>query len=518
MSLPEEWSWRVGPGGLGALWRGRTLASAYDPNREARRRAEALPVATLYVILGWGTGHLARALAQLRSESVVLALEPHPGRASAARQHPEWRETPDRVVFVEGSEVPYGWLMGFPPTAIHLLVHPGLEGEPEVEALQQACRVFLERQTVNSRTLQRFAGLWGRNLAHNLRRRDLETAKPWRGILRGGSAVIAAAGPTLEQALTQLGSPASRPWPLVAVDSAVAPLLSRGWVPDVVVSMDAQYWNARHLDHWSGTVVAELVSHPMATGRGRTVLLGSSIPPVADVEGQELPRLPSGGSVATAAAAFCSWLGTRSLLWLGLDLAWSSTGTHARPSLIHTLWLSQNERRQPLESLWLSWALSQPRITLPGGSGPAARVDQRLYLYAQWFDEAARAGLIPPSYRLLSRAPIPSFQEVASPGDFFARHPPLPLKPPRPIAVAGLGPRLQALRASWFAWREGRANYPTAMEKTWVEWLGPVEAGLRRWNLAPLREEWERRCTIVDAFFEGTFRGYAETEHARHRR
>lgn len=506
MSLPEEWTWKEGPGGLGALWKGRTLTSCYDPHRDAVRKAERLSDAALYVLFGWGTGHLARALVHHRPNSLVVAVEPHPGRAAAARQHPDWREEVERLVLWETDEVPYAWMAGFPHSRIHLTLHPGLEAEPDLIHLMRSSQVFLDRHAVNHRTLERFARLWGRNARRNLALEKGETAQPWAKALVGRSVAIAAAGPSLEEALDQLAALPRDSFTLIAVDSAVGALAARGFRADLVVSMDAQYWNARHLDALQDeTLVVELVSQPsvIRRHRGRVVIVGSSIPVVADLEQGRFPRLASGGSVATAAATFASFLGASRILWLGLDLSWFEGRTHARPGLADTLLLSRSGRLEPADSLLLAQTLSQIRVPIPSLDGERLRVDQRHSLYALWLDEAAQSGLIPPGERLLPRTTLPRFPAAASVRAFFEAAPSGRLIPPprRPLPAARLP--YEAIRALWFDWRAGRrAAFPEALVQTWADWLGPVHAARQRYRLPDLDREWEVRCAIVDSFFD----------------
>ncbi len=510
MNLPEEWTWKKGPGGLGALWKGKTLTSSYSPRQDALRKAQHLPEAALYVVLGWGTGHLARSLAEIHDDSLVLAMEPHPGRAFAAREHPEWTEAVERVFFLQETEVPYGLLSGFPYHSIHILFHPALEEEPDLTALKNAISIYLDRQAVNFRTLKRFAGLWGRNLRYNLECDRLESANAWKGSMNGSSLMIAAAGPSLDAALQQLKGIEPSSYTLLAVDSALPALRARALVPDAVVSMDAQYWNSRHVDSLDGeTLVVELVSHPsvIRRHRGRVVVTGSSIPPVADLEAQRFPHLPSGGSVATAAASFAALLGVSHTLWLGLDLSWVGGRTHASPALAETLIQASAHRLEPPETKNLGASLSQPRVPITTLEGKTILVDQRHHLYALWLDEAQANRLIPNGHRLFAQTTIPRFLPEDSAAAFLQKHPSRKICPPKIEPWQAPLQEYADIRRAWYAWRQDPSTaYPQKLSQTWNEWLGPTYTSLQRFRFRSLEKEWAERCAIIDDFFSDNTR------------
>lgn len=506
MRLPEEWSWKRGPGGLGALWKGKTLTSSYAPLQDSLRKAQHFPDVALYVLLGWGTGHLARALAQTRPQSLVIAIEPHPGRVLAAREHPEWSEESPRVVYLQENEVPYGWLSGFPHHSVHIQIHPGMEDEPELIALKTSCHIYLDRQAVNFSTLRRFAGLWGRNVRRNLESERLESARAWAGSLRGRSLLIAAAGPTLEESLDQLDRLDASTYTLLAVDSALSALVARHLVPDAVVSMDAQYWNSRHLDGLTEeTLVVELVSHPsvIRRHRGRVVVTGSSIPPVADLEGRRFPHLPSGGSVATAAASFAALMEASHILWLGLDLSWVRGRTHARPALGESLIRAMAHRLDTAETRNLSSSMSQPRVPIQGHRGEGLLVDQRHHLYALWLDEAHAHRLIPESYRLFPQTSIPRFGPEQDIAHFLRKHPSEKVQSPPPDPWRAPLREYAEIKSAWFTWRQKPEEpFPHQLQQTWNEWLGPTYASLQRYQFESLSKEWAERCSIIDDFFQ----------------
>ena len=118
-----------------------------------------------------------------------------------------------------------------------------------------------DRREVNLNTLRRFGRLWVRNLLANLPlflraagTRELE------GLFAGMPALLLAAGPSLEPVLAVLPALAER-LVLVAVDTSYRLCRQAGVKPDLLVTVDPQYWNSRHLD-WAELEGILLASEP----------------------------------------------------------------------------------------------------------------------------------------------------------------------------------------------------------------------------------------------------------------
>lgn len=163
-----------------------------------------------------------------------------------------------------------------------------------------------------------------------------EDPSPLTSLPRIQSAIVIASGPSLGAAkgLIQnaLGS-ATRPW-IVAVDTALKPLLEMGMRPDAVVSIDEHVTPERICVDQSAGI--ELVYFPLVKRevlerwRGNRSVAYSSSPVFAELR-RNLPRteLFAGGSVIHPAVDLAVRLGARTVTLVGADFAFLGEQTHA---------------------------------------------------------------------------------------------------------------------------------------------------------------------------------------------
>ncbi|MDR3191533.1 MAG: DUF115 domain-containing protein [Treponema sp.] len=456
------------------VFRGRYVHSARDPAREARRLAEILPLPGAgraagpgaqgggpVVILGFGLGYTAEAAAERTPGRPLVLVE---RRREILKKALETRNldrflSENRIVFVVGGsgEAVSG--------ALSLFDRPGAGGNPpdilrnraltELDpdwyaGVEGRIRAWIGRNEVNAATLRRFGKRWVRNLARNLEAiRDIPGVKRLEGILAGGPAAkgegpengrespagnsrpglpvfLAAAGPSLDLAGPLLKEIRKR-CVIVAVDTSLRFMLSRGIDPDFAVAVDPQYWNARHLDRsaaertWliaESAVYPPVLRHPF---RG-SFLCRSLFPLGRFIEDRVDPKgaLGAGGSVATSAWDFARLLGAPSVWIAGLDLSFPELKTHFRGALFETRSHAESGRRLPAET-WSVRALrdGQPLMAAAAGGGEVL-TDRRLSLYAAWFESRFREY---PETRNYSLSPggisIPGL-ELASPEALLA--------------------------------------------------------------------------------------------------
>ncbi|MDR1637655.1 MAG: DUF115 domain-containing protein [Treponema sp.] len=413
------------------VFRGRYVHSARDPVREARRLAETLPLSGPaagaggpVVILGFGLGYTAEAAAERAPGRPLVVVE---RRREILKKALETRNldrflSENRIVFVVGGSG--GAVSG----ALSLFAGPGGTGAPpeilknraltDLDAdwyagVEGRIRAWTSRDEVNAATLRRFGKRWVRNLARNLEAiRDVPGIGGLEGLLAGGAGsngedpagnappgipvFLAAAGPSLDLAGPLLKEIRKR-CVIVAVDTSLRFILSRGIDPDFAVVVDPQYWNARHLDRsaagrtWliaESAVYPPVLRHPF---RG-SFLCRSLFPLGRFIEDRVDPKgaLGAGGSVATSAWDFARLLGAPAVWIGGLDLSFPGLKTHFRGALFETRSHAESGRRLPAET-WSVRALrdGQP-LTAPAAGGGEVLTDRRLSLYAAWFENRFR--------------------------------------------------------------------------------------------------------------------------------
>ena len=151
------------------------------------------------------------------------------------------------------------------------------------------------------------------------------------GAFDGVPAVVAAAGPSLDRVIADLQRLQDRAL-IIAVDTALRPLMARGIAPHLAVAVDPSERNARHLSNLDGAgdtwFVAEPGVHPHAfpTFAGRTFVfrVGDNHPwPRLASLGITRGTLDAWGSVLVSALDLAIRLGARPIAIVGADLAYT---------------------------------------------------------------------------------------------------------------------------------------------------------------------------------------------------
>lgn len=150
-------------------------------------------------------------------------------------------------------------------------------------------------------------------------------------------AIIVAAGPSLEKNIKQLREAKGKAL-IVCVDSAVKYVLREGIVPDFLVCVDPK----KPLDRFDGN--ASIKEIPLVVSLdtnykvldlldGCDVIFASGdndyVSSLYALAGHNLPRLRSGGSVATLAFSLCRYWGFTTIILVGQDLALTKNQMYA---------------------------------------------------------------------------------------------------------------------------------------------------------------------------------------------
>lgn len=148
-----------------------------------------------------------------------------------------------------------------------------------------------------------------------------------------GAAVLVSAGPSLDKNIEELRRAKNHLF-LMAVDTAVKPLLKRGIVPDVFVTLDGR----KPLDLLEGAELLPVVSNSMARyklldrQKGRKIFFfdGYRLPLDLYLEnGKMLPGVAVGGSVACSGFSLLYKMGFETVILVGQDLAYTDNKSHA---------------------------------------------------------------------------------------------------------------------------------------------------------------------------------------------
>ena len=436
--------------------RGLQVHSARDPQREAQRQVESLvspkglksdgegPI----IVLGFGLGYVAEAAALAAQGRPVIIAEKHRKLLKLALETRDLSTflLKTQVVFIlggKGSQV-IGALSLFEkkePVIIRnrTLIKLDEEWYGEVE---RGIRSWVSRADINRATLKRFGSRWVRNLARNLKAiRDLPGINRLENILQSQDipVFLAAAGPTLDGAGPLIQEIHNRCL-MVAVDTSLRFILARGIEPDFIVSIDPQYWNYRHLERASAPnacLVAESGVYPACLRHPfkGAFLCGSLFPLSRFLEDRLDPKgeIGTGGSVATAAWDFARRLGAAAIWTAGLDLSFPGLKTHFKGALFEDRSLAESFRFAPGET-WSVKALRDGRpFQAKSASGGSVLTDERLSLYAAWFEN--RFSLFPEirNYNLSAEGLALKGMETASPDSLLS----LPLRREKIDSILG---------------------------------------------------------------------------------
>jgi len=395
------------------ILQGISVHSKRDPEREAERLVDTAagqgndgeadsqgPV----VVLGFGLGYAVSALAARFSARPIIVVEK---RADIIKKAMEARDlrpifARSNLAFVLGGsgEGVSGALSMFGPSSGAVLpviqnrALTGLDGD-WYAAVEGRIKTWSSRADINRATQRRFGKRWISNLSKNLEAvRDIPGISRLQGLLADTDipVFLAAAGPTLDSAEALLGGIHKR-CVIVAVDTSLRFLLSRGIDPDFVVSVDPQYWNFRHLDRAQAPktrLIAESAVYPPVLRHdfGGVFLCGSFFPLGRFIEDRLDPKgdLGAGGSVATSAWDFIRILGAKKVWIAGLDLSFPELKTHFRGAVFEEKSHAESGRFSPAET-WNSRLLrgGQPFMAKSRNGGKVL-TDKRLSLYASWFE------------------------------------------------------------------------------------------------------------------------------------
>jgi hypothetical protein len=276
--------------------------------------------------------------------------------------------------------------------------------------VEKRIQVWASRDDINRATLRRFGKRWTGNLGANIKTiRDAAGIRFLEGLLKGTGipVFLAAAGPTLTAASDELAAIGER-CVTIASDTSLRFFTERRVPCDFVVSVDPQYWNARHLYHASELngsgpcLIAESAVYPPAMRFFKKRLLCQSLFPLGRfIEDRCDPKgtLGAGGSVATTAWDFARFLNPDAIWIAGLDLAFPSLATHFKGALFEELSHSSSKRFSPAETASVAALLAGGPFYAPSADGGTVLSDKRLSLYAAWFENAFSAAGTP-SYSL----------------------------------------------------------------------------------------------------------------------
>lgn len=333
------------------------LHSRVAPREEGERRAAAVPPTTGFIVaFGPGLFYTVEALLARHESAVVVVVEPEPAMLRAALA---WRDL-RACLADERLRLLTADLASLEAAAAYVAQNylPILHGAFYLEvprARAEACggqlRIIAEaaREQVADLAVQRRFGVrWFSNAVRNVATLPSQTVE----IPLGETAVVAAAGPSLEEDIAELDGSI----PVVSTDTAGPALLQRGIRPAAVVSLDCQQVSYHHLltagaEARGIPAVCDLSTAPTVLRASGPAVTTVTAYPLAQLLKHRFPELPSvdggGGNVTQAAVDFVVGRGVRKIHVVGADFSYPAGHPYARDTYLYRHFRASETRLEP---------------------------------------------------------------------------------------------------------------------------------------------------------------------------
>jgi hypothetical protein len=330
-------------------YKGKPLISRIDPERQAERIAASLPVKerTLYIcpspLLGYG---IAGFIKKMPASSALFCVE-------ADKTLYEWTLQNTSCSLFDTPYTAFAYCDNAAAACRAVREKWGMRQFRRVEPLNLSGGYALFRDLYeefistlhrtfaiewsNAITLTRLGRLYIRNLIRNLP--AFETSPSISDIDFGSNPVlVAGAGPSLDNFLDAVNT--QNPPIIIAVDTALAALQSRGITPALVIALEAQHWNLDDFVGWGGTDIPLAMDMSALNAHAR---FAGGMPYFFSTPWTELkifsrlhaanllpPVFPPLGSVGLCAVALALRTTRGPIIVCGLDFSFTIDNYHAR--------------------------------------------------------------------------------------------------------------------------------------------------------------------------------------------
>ncbi len=361
---------------------GKTLHSDYNPQREADTVAARIG-AGFVLFAGLGAGWHIKAYRKRFPRADILVLEKNPASLAVLFSQADFTELtgapglsfcfPENLrEKLERAYVPAvcGNFTLFPLRA-WADCNAGTFAAVKRTA-EQALKAIRADYSVQSH----FGRIWFRNIFRNLEEAGKDENRRTISFPAGKTAAVVAAGPSLDGTAAMIA--AQRPdLYVIATDTALPVLLSRGIEPDAFVSIDGQNISYRHftcLFPGTGTAVLDLCAHPYAASRARS----AGIPVIFTYGGHPLCTYAAGfgnrttggicflpadtgaGTVTATAVDFARRAGFPDAVLYGADFAYTGGKPYCKGTYLDGAYSAAQDRLAPAETCYTGLMFRTP--------------------------------------------------------------------------------------------------------------------------------------------------------------
>ena len=201
----------------------------------------------------------------------------------------------------------------------------------------------IDEETITWNTLIRYTDIKAKNTFYNLHYLyEGYSVEELHGILPEDiPTIVVSAGPSLNKNIMDLKKAVGKAC-IIATDTAMKPLLNAGIIPNLFVIIDGLkpgiLFEHENISKVPMVTMTGVSVEPMEYHKGKKFFYYSSSPlehqillELGKKEGKNciLPNIPTGGSVATTAYSLGVYMGSKTVILMGQDLAMTGNHTHA---------------------------------------------------------------------------------------------------------------------------------------------------------------------------------------------
>lgn len=239
-------------------------------------------------------------------------------------------------------------------------------------------------------TIVRYTDVDARNKFHNLQYmyEGYSASDLYHMLPEGIPAIIVSAGPSLSKNIKDLKAAQGKAC-IIATDTAMKPLLNAGIMPDLFMIVDglkpAELFEHKDISKVGMVTMTGVSREPMDIHKGKKFFYNSDsvfenelVQAVEKMKEREvyLPSFPTGGSVATSAYSFGIYLGAKTIILVGQDLALTGNKVHVDGAFKNEECKIDMDSGEYLE------------VEAVDGGKVVTRYDFKIYL--EWFEQAIK--------------------------------------------------------------------------------------------------------------------------------
>jgi hypothetical protein len=278
---------------------------------------------------------------------------------------------------------------------------PLLEGEfaAETDRAKTVARRVIAGYESNERARKAFAGRYLLNTLSNIPTIAAEgDVAALFDLFKGVPAVVIGAGPSLDRNLETLPRLVDRAL-VIAVDTAVRPLLAAGLHPHLIVSVDPSDLNARHLADLPDTRGMWLVGEgsldsrvlPQFRHRTFTFKVSDHEPwPWLTAQGFDRGKLDAWGSVLTTAFDLALRAGCDPIVFAGADLAYTRGLQYCRNTIYEADWSPFPTDAERADVFFRLYLKTRPHLRVPDVAGQEVVTAPQFLQFRDWIVSRAR--------------------------------------------------------------------------------------------------------------------------------